>query len=157
MEAALLALAGWLELAGVGPWARGAAWAYPIANTLHLLGLVMLVGGIGLVDLRVIGFGRALPLAALSAALTPLAILGIAIQAGSGLVLFAADGKALSASPVFHAKLVLIALALTNALLFRLRWRALSAAPSASARLSAAASLLLWLGVGTAGRLIAYY
>jgi hypothetical protein len=157
MEAGLLALAGWLEMLGLAPWVRSAPWAYPLANTLHLLGLVMLVGGIGLVDLRVIGLWRGLPLAALSAALTPVAIVGLALQAASGLVLFAADGKALSGSPVFHIKLVLIALALTNALVFRLRWRALPSELSAAARLSAAASLLLWLSVGTAGRLIAYY
>ena len=80
MEGVLLALAGWLEMAGLGPWVRGAAWAYPIANTLHLLGLTMLVGGIGIVDLRVVGLWRKVPLAALSAALTPVAIVGIAVE-----------------------------------------------------------------------------
>lgn len=165
MEAALLALAGWLEAAGVGAWARGAAWVYPAANVVHLLGLVMLVGGIGIVDLRILGLWRGLPLAALSRALTPVAVVGLGIQVASGLVLFVSDAKALAASPIFQLKLLLIALALTNAVLFRLAWgsgagsgaRGGKAVPAAPARLSAAASLLLWLAVGAAGRLIAYY
>ena len=36
---------------------------------LHLLGLVMLVGAIGAVDLRIVGAWRSLPIAALSRAL----------------------------------------------------------------------------------------
>lgn len=159
MEAALLVWAHWLDGAGVGPWARGDAWAYPVANTLHLLGLVMLVGGIGVVDLRIAGLWRSLPPAALSRSLTPVALAGLVILALSGTVLFAADGAALARSATFHRKLVLVAIALANALAFRLLWQRRVEAGGgvpAEARLMAAASLLLWLSVGTLGRWIAY-
>ena len=160
MEAALLAFAHWLDAAGIGPWARGSAWAYPFVNSLHLLGLVILVGGIGVVDLRLAGLWRSLPAAALSRALTPVALCGLALLVLSGSALFAADGTALARSATFHRKLVLIALALANALLFRLVWQrrveAGGEVPPLIGRASAAASLALWLGVGTLGRLIAY-
>ncbi|HVJ02430.1 MAG TPA: hypothetical protein VM662_09620 [Sphingomonas sp.] len=159
MEAALLAWAQWLDAAGVRQWASGGAWVYPVANTLHLLGLVMLVGAIGVVDLRLAGLWRGLPVASLSRALTPVALAGLAILVASGTVLFAADGEALARSATFHRKLVLIALALANALAFRLAWqgRAEAGAPlPALGRAMAAASLLLWLSVGTLGRMIAY-
>lgn len=160
MEAALLAFAHWLEAAGVGPWARGGSWAYPFVNSVHLLGLVMLVGGIGVVDLRLAGLWRSLPAAALSRALTPVALCGLALLVLSGSVLFAADGVALARSGTFHRKLVLIALALANALLFRLVWQlrveAGGEVPPLIGRTSALASLAMWLGVGTLGRLIAY-
>lgn len=159
MEAALLGWAGWLEAASVSQWARGSGWVYPVANSFHLLGLVMLVGGIGVVDLRIAGLWRGLPVAPLSRALTPIALAGLAILAVSGTVLFAADAAALARSATFHRKLVLIALALGNALVFRLAWqRRVEAGGSVPwlARVMAALSLLLWLAVGTLGRWIAY-
>lgn len=159
MEAALLGWAQWLDAAGVSQWSRGAAWAYPVANTFHLLGLVMLVGGIGVVDLRLAGLWRAIPAAPLSRALTPVALAGLVVLAASGTILFAADGAALARSETFHRKLVLIVLALGNALVFRLAWqRRVEAGGTVPplGRLMAAVSLLLWLSVGTLGRWIAY-
>ena len=160
MEGALLAAAGWLDAIGFGPWARGSGLVYPIANTLHLLGLVMLVGGIGVVDLRVAGLWRRIPIEPLSRALTPVAIVGLIVMAASGSVLFAADGRALAASGIFHRKLVLIALALANAVAFRWIWGDriggwLGQVPVA-ARVMALVSIALWLAVGTLGRWIAY-
>lgn len=156
METLLAGAAAWTEAAGVGPWARSSGLIYPVANTLHLLGLIMLVGGIGVVDLRIAGFWRSLPLEPLSRALTPVAIAGIAILAASGFVLFAADGRSLAHSWVFHVKLWLIALALANAVAFRLRTRRGVAELAPLARTMAVASLGLWLAVGTMGRMIAY-
>ncbi|HEX8302051.1 hypothetical protein [Sphingomonas sp.] len=157
MEGVLLPLAGWLDAIGLGRWASGAP--YPIVNTLHLLGLVMLVGGIGVVDLRVVGFWRSLSLPALSRALTPVAIAGLAILVPTGLLLFAADGKSLAGSDMFFRKLVIIGFALTNAIAFRILWQGRlerGEPPSTTARVMAGVSLLLWLAVGTLGRLIAY-
>jgi len=149
-----------LQDSAFGAWARGSAYAYPLANLLHLAGLVLLVGGIGLLDLRLAGAFRALPVAALSRVLTPMAAAGLALMAPTGLVLFAADAEALAGSAVFRCKLVLIVVALANAVAFRLLWSARlsawdAAAPPA-ARLMALASLGLWIAVGVLGRLIAY-
>jgi hypothetical protein len=157
LEGILLPLALWFDAAGVTRWAGGAA--YPWINTLHLLGLVMLVGGIGVVDLRVVGFWRRLPLAALSRALTPVAVAGLLVMVPTGLLLFAADGKSLAGSDMLFRKLVVIALALANAAAFQLVWqRRIEAGepPPPAARLMAGLSVLLWLTVGALGRLIAY-
>lgn len=143
-----------------GLWASGSALAYPVANLVHLLGLVMIVGGIGIVDLRFAGAFRGLPPAALSRALTPVALAGLALMALSGPILFAADAVALAGSAVFRWKLALIAAALANAIAFRLIWRRRIASwaenPPWAGRLMAAASLLLWLAVAGCGRMIAY-
>lgn len=160
MEPLLIAAATWLDAVGIGPWARGSALVYPVANTLHLLGLVMLVGGIGVVDLRVVGLWRTLPIAELSRALTPVAIGGLLVMAASGTILFAADGDALAGSQTFARKLIVIALALVNAAAFRLLWWTKvdnwrGSAPAA-ARAMAALSLALWLTAGGLGRWIAY-
>lgn len=160
MEPLLTAASVWLDLVGVGPWARGSATIYPVANTLHLLGLVMLVGAIGVVDLRVVGLWRSLPVAALARALTPVALAGLLVMVASGTILFAADSEALAKSDVFVRKLIVIVLALVNAGIFRLLWRARMAdwtgVASTTARAMAAVSLALWLTAGTLGRWIAY-
>lgn len=137
-------------------WAAQSSVAYPAANVLHLLGLVLLVGGIGLVDLRLIGLFRALPLQPLARALTPLAVAGVLILAASGAVMFAAD-TAVARSETFRIKLILIAVALINAAAFRILYGRSSADPApAPARLMGAASLVLWLAVAYQGRMIAY-
>jgi hypothetical protein len=141
-----------------GAWAGGAA--YPYANLIHILGLVMLVGGIGILDLRLIGLFRRIPAEALASALTPIAIAGLLLMIPSGLTMFAADAKSMAASATFQRKLVLIAVALANAILFRWVWSRRSAdwdsAPPLGGRLMAGASLLLWLTIAAHGRMIAY-
>lgn len=149
---------GALQASVVGAWARGPAYAW--LNVLHLGGLVLLVGGIGILDLRLCGVGRELPAAAVARFLTPLALAGIAVAAATGFGMFAADAVSLAASTTFRWKLVLIALGLTNAVAFRLVWhRRLEGwddGPNTTGRAVAAGSLLIWLAVATLGRMIAY-
>ncbi|CAN7233384.1 hypothetical protein LJR219_000875 [Phenylobacterium sp. LjRoot219] len=156
----LLALAARLEDTPLGLWARGSAIGYPLANLGHLLGLVMLVGAIGVLDLRLLGLFRRLPAAALVQALIPVAAVGLGLMVLSGLVMFSADAGALVRSALFRWKLVLIAAALANVAAFHLVWRrrleSWSGGVPAAARLFAAASLGLWLAAATLGRLIAY-
>lgn len=124
---------------------------------VHVLGLVLLLGGIGIVDLRLLGLFRALPLEPLARALVPLAAVGVAVMAASGLVMFAADAEAMAASGTFRIKLLLVAAALGNVALFRWLFGAVPTTPvAAGARLLAFASLLLWTAAAIAGRWIAY-
>jgi hypothetical protein len=121
---------------------------------------VLLLGGIGLVDLRLAGAFRALSPAALLKALTPLAVAGLALLALSGAVMFAADARSLIANPMLHRKLVMIALGLANAGLFAWLWRreadGWGARVPAGARAAGIASLAFWLLAAAFGRLIAY-
>lgn len=138
-------------------WAMSSPTAYPVANTVHVLALVLLLGGIGLVDLRVLGVFRRLPLSPLASALIPIAATGVLILAASGSVMFAADAKALAESGTFRLKLLLIAAAIANVALFRWQFgRTMPEAPTLGARFLALLSLLLWTSVAIAGRMIAY-
>lgn len=154
------ALAAALEASALGQWARGSAFGYPLANLVHLLGLVMLIGGIGVLDLRLLGLFRRLPAGVMARALIPLAALGLALLIPSGLVMFAADAGPLIRSEIFGWKLALIALALANVAIVHAAWRRRFAAwdqgPPRAARLTAATSLGLWLAAAAMGRLIAY-
>lgn len=125
-----------------------------------MLGLLLLLGGIGVVDLRLAGMMRALAVAPLLSALTPLAIAGFLLLAASGSIMFAADARSLIGNPMFERKLVMIGLAIANAGLFAWVWRQQAAGwgerVPAAARLAGVASLLFWLLAAAFGRLIAY-
>jgi hypothetical protein len=149
-----------IELSAFGQAMRSSAWAYPVANILHLFALAMLAGGIMAVDLRIMGFAKRLSLMAISEVLTPYAVVGLGLFIASGLAMFAADAVALLSNPVFLIKGGAVGAAVANALAFRAcskgkldRWE--HRAPG-WARLSALGSLLLWSGAIIFGRLIAY-
>lgn len=151
-----LALAAQLEASPLGLWARNSPFGYPLANLTHLLGLVMLVGGIGVLDLRLLGLLRRLPAGALAQSLIPIAATGLLLMILSGVVMFSADAGPLTRSPLFRWKLALIAAGLANVAAFHVLWRRGGGAIPAAARLTAAASVTLWLAAATLGRLIAY-
>ena len=139
---------------------RESPFLYPLMNLLHIFGLILLVGAIGLLDLRILGFGRQLPVHLCSRYLTPVAIVGLCLMLGSGFLIFSADAGPLSGSAIFQIKLLIVAAAIANAILFRAVWGKRIAdwdnAPPVGGRSMAGASLLLWLAVAAHGRMIAY-
>ena len=153
-------LAASLEASALGAWMRSSDWAYPLANLVHLAGLILLIGNLLLLDLRLLGAGRQFPLPALSSVLTPLAALGLTLLLASGVLLFAADASPLIANALMQAKLVLIGLGIVNALLFRhlhdARLADWDRDPPLAGRAQALFSIACWLVTATLGRLIAY-
>lgn len=160
MDVGFARLAEAVGASGFGQWASASPIAYPLANVVHLLGLVMLIGAIGILDLRLAGAFRAIPLAPLLRALTPIAIAGLVLMVPSGATMFAADAPSMAGSPIFRVKLLLIALALANAAMFRILWRdriaTWDAAPPIAGRLMAVGSIVIWLAIAALGRMIAY-
>lgn len=136
---------------------RESTLAYPLVNAAHIVGIALLFGAIVSLDLRLIGWrSSAVAVDPLAALLIPVAIAGFVVAASAGLLLFATDAQAYAASPLFQAKVAIIAAALLNALWLRLiDWR--SADPPRR-RLAAAgvASILLWSSAILLGRLIGY-
>ena len=133
---------------------RASTWAYPALEVVHLAGVGLLLGSLVLVELRVFGFGRALPVAPLARLALPVTLAGFGLAAASGLVMFAGQPGELVANRAFVAKMALLVLAGTNAAAFHLRGSLARA--DGVARLQAGASAALWLAVLACGRLIAY-
>jgi len=150
-----------LEASGLGALMRESAVLYPLANIAHILGLVFFAGTIILLDLRLLGFARTLPALAVARVLTPIMLVGLAVQIASGVLLFSADARPLWNNPVMQVKAALIVFGLANALVFRALWnRRLAdwdAAAPGIARTQAGLSLLIWLGVAICGRFAGYY
>jgi hypothetical protein len=156
------ALLAWLETTPVAVAMRHWLWLYPGVEVAHLAGIVLLVGAVALFDLRLLGAGRALDAGALARYLLPWSWVGLALLVPSGMLMFSAHATEMAANPAFRVKLALIAAAGANAWWFhrgagrRARAWACGAATPAAARLAAALSLALWIGVIACGRLLAY-
>ena len=142
-----------IELAAPVAALRESVLAYPLVNALHIVGIALLFGAIVALDLRLIGWRRASgTVEGLERLLVPVAVGGLAIAVPAGLLLFATDARAYAGSPLFQAKMVLVALATANALWFRAKAR-----HGARPALAAIASMLLWLGAIVLGRLVGYF
>ncbi len=130
------------------------AWAYPALEVVHIVGIALLVGNLALLELRVWGAARELPLPALARASMALALAGFGLVLASGLTMFAANPAELLANRAFVLKMGLVGLAGLNAALFHAR-DGLGRLDGV-ARTQTALSLGLWLAVIICGRWIAY-
>ena len=133
---------------------RRSVWAYPVLETVHISAVAALVGSLLLLELRVFGVQPALPLTALGRLAVRTALAGFALAAASGSLLFISAATEVAANPAFRLKLVLILMAGVNALVFHARGSLQR--HDGIARWLASASLLIWLAVIAAGRMIAY-
>jgi hypothetical protein len=150
----------WLQSTPLATFVAETLWAYPLFETLHTLGMAMLVGSLGLIDLRILGYKRELPVIG-TLDLLPLAWIGFTINLISGLALFTSDAVYFWDSITFKVKLSLIVLAGINSFLlsqstFREARAGRAEHVSAGVRVVALTSLVFWLGAIIAGRLIAY-
>ena len=150
----------WLEGTPFSVWVNRSAAAYATLLCLHVIGLAILVGTLIMVDLRLLNAVTAIP----STALVPLirfASIGFIINATSGLALFVAQATTMATNVPFLTKITLIVLGVitTAVIVRRLRCssglRDAASAPN-TLRTLAALSIVIWLGVIAAGRLIPY-
>jgi hypothetical protein len=153
----------WLETTWLAGAMREWLWLYPAVEIVHILGFILLVGGAALFDLRLLGVARHLPVIQIARFALPWARGSLLLIVPTGLLMFTAHATEMATNPAFRLKLVLLAAAGLNALLFHRRafrtvagWNVGASAPR-TARRAAMFSLLLWTGVVTCGRLIAYF
>jgi hypothetical protein len=139
------------------------AWAWPAMESVHFVGLSLLVGTILVFDLRMLGMARRVPMSALHR-LIPWGVLGYAINVISGSMFLMTEPNQYLYNPAFHFKVAFMGLAGLNILVFYFTatWRRVSAlgpgdAAPRLAKVVAATSLCLWLGVIICGRLITFY
>ena len=154
---------GWLENTALAETLRREPLLFPLVETAHILGFVILVGAAVMFDLRLLGLSRRLPVVDLARHLLPWARGSLGVVVPTGVLLFLTQATHLGRSPVFAMKLSLLGLAGLNAAVFHLgvfrsaqAWNTGVPAPPA-ARVAAVVSLVLWTGVITCGRLLAYF
>ena len=143
----------WMELSALGRAMRGAGpWFYAGVNLAHILGIATLFGSILILDLRLIGCWRRVPVEPLAAVAIPVAAAGVCLALPTGVAMLATNGSEYIGNPFLLIKFPAIAVGLVNVLLMNS-----SAAWRARPRLAGALSLASWLTAITAGRMIAYW
>lgn len=150
-----------LENTSIALWVGESLWAYPSLLACHIVGLAIVAGIFSMRDLKLLGLFPALDIAVFRHLLR-LALLGFAINAISGFLLFSSQASYLATSIPFLSKLVCIAVGMSTALVLqsRLSFQLVSGLESTSVdhatQLLAALSLSVWVSAIIAGRLIAY-
>jgi hypothetical protein len=130
---------------------------FPFIQSIHILGLTVLVGTIVLVDMRLLGVTmRRQTVAGFAAGLAPLTLAGLLTVLATGPLLFWADIPRYLSNPAFLLKMGLFAAALAcHFTIHRGAARSHAAPTTMRQKLPAVLSLLLWSGVVLAGRAIA--
>ncbi len=147
----------WVENSALGIWMLDSIWGYPIVLSAHAVGMSIVVGTVLMIDLRVLGYAGDAPLQAFRN-MFYVTWFGVFLNFASGVALFASDPAKFLYHPVFWTKIGLMVLGVLSVYLL---WGSLSAAGAGAAETRkvknlARISMLLWLGVIIAGRLIGY-
>jgi hypothetical protein len=149
----------WIKELPLGAAVRQSRWLFAMGETFHFIGLCLLVGGMLIVDLRLLGYIRRIPMRA-ALAFLPFAIIGFLINLATGVEFFMTDPFMYWPNPAFKLKMFVIVLAGINALLFTVmeHRRVLvlgdDEATSTFTKVTASLSLTLWLVVILLGRLL---
>jgi hypothetical protein len=155
----------WLEQTALGELMRTSSlWTYPIVNLLHVFGIAALLGAAIIIDLRLLGVWRHIPLAAVSAIAVPVSTCGFFVAAPTGVALLATNSEEYIGNPYLLIKFGAIGLGLINVAMLNVTpaWRARThreLEPNERRRLAVmgAISLVAWISAVAAGRLIAYW
>ena len=158
-------LLAWLEGSALGHAMRAAGvWTYGLVNLIHILGVSTLFGSLLLLDLRLLGLWRRVPLASIATPVVPAARVGFALAAASGVCLIVTNATEYTGNPFLLLKFPAIAAGLVNVMVLETlpEWRARSArspAPPESRRLAilGGVSLLCWSVAIASGRMIGYW
>jgi uncharacterized membrane protein len=155
-----------LEASALGEALRGSGvWTYGILNLVHVLGIGMLLGAVLILDLRLLGVWRDIPLRSVAAPTVQLSAAGVLVAMVSGVLMLSVNGADYVGNPFLYVKLPLLGVALLNVLAVQRlaawrRMRAGAAADPGDHRLLAAVggvSLVLWLAIVVCGRMIGYW
>jgi hypothetical protein len=107
----------WLEATRVSTTMRNMTWLWPACESIHFIGLALLIGGAGYFDLRLLGFMRRVPMAA-AKAFMPWAITGFAMNFVTGTAFFVMAPHMYVPSAAWWAKVFFIVVAGLNAMFF---------------------------------------
>jgi len=142
-------------------WVRVSEWGYPIILTLHSLGLAMVVGMLLVMDLRILGVPKSLPLLPLRQLMT-LVWIGFTVNLLTGLALFSADAVKFFHSPTFRFKIASVVIGVVFAVFLRSSVFAGDdfdrgdAVIPVRAKVVAVLSIAVWLAAIGLGRYVAY-
>lgn len=162
-----MSLSSFAQWLGHTEWAldfASSSYAYPAVMSTHLLCIAIFGGMIFMTNMRLLGWGlKSQSVSAVLGKLRPWKRGGLVVMVGCGLLLAGSEFQKYYDNPYFWTKITLLALIGVHGLAFRrsvyyntVQLDAALVMPRA-AKLAASLSLILWISVVCAGRMIGYY
>jgi hypothetical protein len=151
----------WLQATRLSQAIVSHTWIWPACETIHFIGLALVIGMAGFFDLRLLGLFRRIPLVA-ARALMPFALAGFLLNLATGLIFLIGHPEQYAHNVAWWAKVGFLAAAGVNALAFetRVAARAMAASDGADTPIAAkavgAVSLIAWFGVLYWGRMLPF-
>jgi hypothetical protein len=150
----------WLGNTWVANAINDSEWLFPVIESIHITGLAVLIGTIAIVDFRLLGL--VLPkrsVSQLASELRPFTLTGIFIMLNTGPLMLSAAPERGYGNPAFSFKMSFLLLALITHFTIH---RCATASDRVSGatlgeKLAACLSRILWTGVVTGGRAIAFF
>ena len=156
----------WLESSALGQLLRSSGiWTYGLLNLGHILGISTLFGSVLVLDLRLLGAWRGIPLALIERPTLPLSVIGFCLAVASGICMISVNATEYDGNPfMFYVKFPALGVALANivAVQFLPAWRErhrreLSPNERTQLMVVGGISLVSWLLVVGGGRMIGYW
>ncbi len=153
----------WLSDTSFSVMMRESVWAEPVVESIHVLTLTLFLGFVLLLDLRLLDVTlRRKPVSEMFAQFNPWLFAGFVVMIVTGLLLFSGDPVSFYSTLFFKVKMLMLALAGLNVVLFNAtlgrridEWDQAPRTPW-KVKLCGAVSLVLWVSIVAAGRGIAY-
>jgi len=157
------AILRWLEASALATRIRESLYFFPFLESIHVIGLALVFGTIAIIDLRLLGAASTeRPFKRMASDILKWTWIAFGLTALTGSLMFITNAGVYYHNFYFRAKMVLLVLAAVNMLSFELtlgrsvhRWDKATAAPPAG-RAVAVLSLVIWISVIFAGRLIGF-
>ncbi len=148
-----------IQASSIAGFVNTSNWAWPTLETLHFMGLSMIMGVALLVNLRTLGVGKNISFAALHRML-PWGILGFAINVSTGFLFFVTTPDQYTTNLALHIKMILMMIAALNIFYFTTFDETWKLGPGADAPVRAKVvttfTLVLWIGVVYFGRMMPF-
>jgi hypothetical protein len=153
----------WLGATALGQFVADSRWAVPASQVVHFFGLALLFGMAGMLDLRMLGLGKGIAIGEFSRRMIPWAGAGFLLNVITGFIMYAGAPIMFAHNPAFGFKMLFIAVAGLNVLVFYVtgiarKVEALGSGDDApwSAKVIAGLSLFIWVGVMFWGRMLPF-
>jgi len=137
------AFVAWLQATPLSQFIVFKTWIWPLCETVHFIGLALLIGLVGFFDLRLMGFFRSIPIAA-ARELMPFALFGFLLNLVTGITFLIGHPEQYVHNPAWWWKVVFLLIAGANAGVFE---------QTIARRI---VSLVAWFGVLYWGRMLPF-
>lgn len=144
----------WAVSTALARYIAKSVFAFPIFETFHIFGLLLLLGPVFVVDTAVLGFGLSDDPGKLARKVMPCALIGLALALCTGIPMFMSSAEGYSSNtPLMFKMMFLVSAIVLQTLIHKIPHMY---DHSTVGKVAATLSLICWFGVAYGGRAIAF-